>query len=130
MASCFHGLSELLLADVSCNEKTNGNYYVYNSDFIRRLNARVGPRGSFKRSFSTARHKIGDQLAFLFAHGEPSHYGFTTPLRGNNIGFIKFSSSATCAELYDVSRMQYVNNLSFERDLSLRHIVRLTFARR
>lgn len=90
----FHGLAELLLTDVSCNcEKTNGNS-VCNSDFIRRVNARVGPRGSFKRSFSTARHKIGDQLAFLFARDEPSHYGFTTPLRGNNIGFIKFSSSA------------------------------------
>lgn len=53
------------------NEKRQTETAVYNSDFIRRLiRARRG-RESFKRSFSTAEHKIGDQLAFLFARDEP-----------------------------------------------------------
>lgn len=70
MASSFHGLSELLLATFLVTRRQTETA-VYNSDFIRRLIMRASGRRSFKRSFSMAEHKIGDQLAFLFARDEP-----------------------------------------------------------
>jgi len=51
-------------------EKTNGKP-LYITQILFDALMRALARGSFKRSFLTAEHKIGDQLAFLFARDEP-----------------------------------------------------------